>query len=308
MEESKIIQAFYGDDQDPHQLDDCALLPSGDLVTTDSMAEGIHFRLDWSRPEDVAVKLFTANLSDLSASGGSFQWALLNMGLPDQDNRDFVIPFAKQLQKEVHENGGRIVGGDTHRGASMNLTLTMGGGVLRHLERKTIHDGDVIYLSGPIGLSLLGYEILSKKGIVSSPELEKRAVDRHLRPRINLELRTKLVLDPRVHAAMDLSDGLAQDLPRLALASRRSIRIDLEKIPLAPGIEKDRDARFALQSGEEFELLFSGAPGLEKNYPEVFPIGVAVSQSPDPGVQFLEQGKEVVIKDRGYQHFRKGGV
>lgn len=291
ISESEIIRLFH---EDAHLLDDCAEIPDGPgllLVSTDSMSEGTHFRLDWSSPEDLAVKLVQINVSDLYASGARPEWCFLNLGLRPQVSSEFVRQFAAALRAELMAGKIKLLGGDTFRSRDIQLQLTMGGHAQRHITRNGGRSGDCLYITGAPGLSLAGYEALA--GRLTLPEnLRRAAVERHLRPRAAGPFDLA-----GVHAAMDLSDGIVQDSMRLARASGLKLTIDLDLLPMPEGLGSFLDRRRIATSGEELELLFLAPPEFRG-----FPACAIGSASEGSGVVFLEAGSEVPAAP-GFTHF-----
>ena len=341
MNESEIIELFYdgtGPRGSARYLDDCAELPqfygqipgqtSCTLVTTDSMTENIHFRLDWSEPEALAIKLFQVNMSDLCSSGGRPAFCLLNLGIPQKLGRDFLKRFAVALNAQLREYKCELIGGDTYRAMSLELTLTLGGPAKRRMTRTGGRPGDSVYLTGTVGLSLAGFrhlngsDVLPETPLTDIPRaartheartheevtLQSLALERHLRPRARVAWASALVEEPRVHAVMDLSDGLAQDAGRLARASDVFLDIDLERVPTDPALAGRMSAKEAVASGEEYELLFLGEPGLAFPFPCTC-IGRAVARSDmstadrESDVRFLLAGERVAVDDVGFCHF-----
>jgi thiamine-monophosphate kinase len=291
ISESDIIGLFQ---EDAHLLDDCAEIPPGPgilLVSTDSMSEGTHFRLDWSSAEDLAVKLVQINVSDLYASGAKPAWCFLNLGLRPELSSEFVRNFASGLKNELSRMGILLLGGDTFRSRDLQLQLTMGGHAQRHITRSGGRPGDHLYITGAPGLSLAGFEVLSGR-LELPPELRMQAVSRHLRP---------IAAGPfpleGVHAAMDVSDGIVQDSLRLARACGLQITIDLDALPVPRGLEAFVERRRTATSGEELDLLFLAPPGF-KGF-EAAAIGEAREGS---GVVFREQG-QVIVPRPGFSHF-----
>jgi thiamine-monophosphate kinase len=251
--------------------DDCARLDSATIVTTDSLAEGTHFRRDWSGPEDLAIKLWNVNVSDIAASGGDPEWCLLNLGLPSDTGDDWIREFAEALTAEVERDGGRLVGGDTYRSSLLTLTLTLAGKLPknhddsarpparsakqsnahdaashRYIDRRGARPDDAIYVTGAPGLSLLGYEILSGRRTRITKHgahraLYQAAVERHLRPRARLAWSRTLRKNADLHSMMDLSDGLYADLLRLVEANPGlRYEIDCALLPLSD-LRQERD-------------------------------------------------------------------
>lgn len=288
MRESEIIALFLSDSADVGQpLDDCARLDSGTIVTTDALVESTHFRLDWSGPEDLAIKLWNVNKSDIAASGGEPDWCLLNLGLPAHLDDDWLRIFAQVLRTQLKQDNARLLGGDTFRSPHLVLSLTLAGrltdnpiqsgGRPRQLTRDGSRPGDAIYVTGCPGLSLLGYQILSGlrpeiKATGPSQALHAAAIERHLRPRARLEWARLLRVNPSVHCMLDLSDGLYADLIRLAAANPMLIyEIDWHRLPVPDGptadLTDEQLRELALSSGEELELLFAAPPGLRLEFP-----------------------------------------
>ena len=173
--ESRIIRSLNPDSS----ANDCALIEHGGqayLYTTDSLAEGTHFRLDWSHPEDIAFKLLHVNLSDLLAAGGEPEFCLLNLGLPEYTDESFIQRFASYFRGLLQEYGCSLVGGDTFRSNGYLFSLTLSGPAL-YPRFRTASTNDGLYLSGTVGLSRWGYEILQEEG--RSESLSDFIVSRH---------------------------------------------------------------------------------------------------------------------------------
>jgi len=301
MDESSIIDMLFEKSELNPWDDDCALIEGKFLITTDSMSENTHFRRKWSTPEDLAIKLFHSNLSDISSSGGAAEWCLVNLGIPENIKEESTNIFIKSLVKEASLFHCKIIGGDTFRSESLQLTLTMGGKIKkRHLARKGGKAGDTLYITGNPGLSFLGLKYLSKT-IKSLPrELKNMALERHLRPRARMEWALKIAEEKKVHAGMDLSDGIFQDAEKLARASDVGLRIDMDKIPLIQGIEDYLSMEEIISGGEDYEIMFLGQAGLQFPFP-VTAIGLADSDF--TGVSYTQNGKIFDIKFTGFKHF-----
>jgi len=306
MDELQIISLFLkGNNRSPFSTpytDDCALIDHDIVITTDALAEHTHFRREWYTPEEIASKLFHVNLSDLVASGGTPEWCLLNLGLPQQLEEEFLVRFSKRLLDEIGQYGCRLVGGDTFRTSTLLFALTLGGHVTgRYVPRTGGRIGDTLYLTGSVGLALAGYEHLA--GITSlsqeEPALVSKALERHLRPRARTEWAARITGNEQVHAVMDLSDGLVQDAKKLAIAGNMALEIDLEKIPVDPAIAAIVPPEKAVQSGEEFELLFLAESELRFDFP-CTQIGRAI---PGQGVRFLRNGTPFPLEENGFHHF-----
>ena len=112
MKESEIIELFYEKDSIP--TDDCFFQKPNTLITTDSLIENTHFKLNWSKPSDIASKLVEVNISDILASGGFPTQCLLNLGFSFKTcNRKWVEIFAYSFKKKLKEYHINLIGGDT---------------------------------------------------------------------------------------------------------------------------------------------------------------------------------------------------
>ncbi|MCB1173610.1 MAG: thiamine-monophosphate kinase [Leptospiraceae bacterium] len=361
MRESDIIQLFFPD-ADTRRLDDCAALHVADsgqfqLHTTDSMVAGTHFRLDWSSPADLALKLVHCNLSDILSSGGQARSAFLNLGLPTGIPEDFIVEFARTLVAELERYSIDLAGGDTFRAPALFLSLHMIGCVHpllqaaqpRGIERRGGQPGDFLYLTGTVGRSLAGLQLLEQMssrqmGATSSVEgglerevhlantntaeshaenglashcrlqsqlagliqsqlssAEQGCVQHHLQPRCRYDLFADLIGRYKIHAMMDISDGLFPDAHRLAAAADLCLDMQLEKIPVA------ECARTLLQpddwifSGEELELLFLSPANIA--HPDIHCIGRATNQE-QSGVRWFREHQPIIpASGRAFTHF-----
>jgi thiamine-monophosphate kinase len=300
--------------------DDAAVLQVGGLqiaVTTDLMVEGVHFDLSFCSPADVGHRVMAANLSDLAAMGAKPAWGFWSLALAPKPRREVVEPLARGLVDLGREHGLALVGGDTTAAPQMAVNLCLMGLLegARPLLRSGARAGDAVCVTGPLGGSAGGLAWLAQGGNPSEPTAD-RAVQAYLRPRPRVAVGRALALSGRVTAMMDLSDGLASDLARLAKASGLGARVEADLIPLPnqlPTLAERLGAdplRWALSGGEDFELLFTCSP-------EDVPLlteaaaraedGTQVSQVgrmvPESGT-FLQSGEGLAdIAFTGYDHF-----
>ncbi|TGK84982.1 thiamine-phosphate kinase [Leptospira bourretii] len=298
MKESEIIRTLFGTTPPPE--DDCYFLAPNRLVTTDSLSEGTHFLHQWSSPQILAKKLVEVNVSDIVASGGKPNECFLNLGLSSVSRKkDWIRGFSKELRKSLDQYGMKLAGGDTFSSPTTQLALTVVGTVDKPWLRSGGKFDDYLYLTGTLGLSQLGYKTLKKK---SKDKTYKEAVERHLSPKSRYAISNKLKVF-KIHACMDITDGLIQDSERLALSSKGRLNIQIESVPLHPLAVQELGIDLCLGSGEELELLFLS--------PEILPTelaGIPVTmigkfEKGKPGVLFQKEGKRYLPKTRGFLHF-----
>ena len=222
--------------------DDCAVIGAPravrwSLLKADAVVEGVHFLRD-DDPRRVGWKALCRAISDVAAMGGVPEHALITIAVSRDDDVARVKALYAGLRRAARKFGVSIVGGETSRSPGplfVNVTLTGSVERTRCVLRSGARPGDVLFVTGRLGGSR------AAKHLDFTPRLaEARWLVTHFRP----------------HAMMDLSDGLAADLPRLARASRCGFTLDESRIPLSPGCAVAQ----ALSDGEDFELLFALSP------------------------------------------------
>ena len=308
VEEQELIRLL----NPANSSDDCALIEHGGqpyLYTTDSLAEGTHFRMDWSSPEDIAWKLLHVNLSDLLAAGGEPEFCLCNLGLPSVED-GFVHRFADALNALLEEQRISLVGGDTFRCATAFFSLTLSGPALQPRFRRAMA-GDDLYVSGTLGGSRTGYDWLKKNGMPEDRQSEfvdgngqgtipLNAIRRHLRPTAPMAAARQLNAMQEngfpIHGAMDVSDGIFADCLRFAQSAGLSLEVNLDQLPLHP--QCSGEARYAASSGEELELLIASSAALPDGFVRIGKFG----DSKDSKCSFLLHG-ERVEPEGGFEHF-----
>ena len=222
--------------------DDCAVIGGPRaarwlLLKTDVVLEGVHF-LRNDDPRRVGWKALCRAISDVAAMGGVPECALITIAVSRDDDVSRVKALYSGLRRAARKFGVSIVGGETSRSPGplfVNVALTGSVERTRCVLRSGARPGDVLFVTGRLGGSRAG------KHLDFTPRLaEARWLVENFRP----------------SAMMDLSDGLAADLPRLARASRCGYILDEANIPITRGCT----ARQALTDGEDFELLFTLSP------------------------------------------------
>ncbi len=228
--------------------DDAAVLELGGetlVLTHDSMVEGIHFLPD-ADPADIAWKLVATNLSDLAAKGARPMGVLLSYMLGRQDER-----FASGLAEVLQAYNVPLLGGDTTSGGqTRSFGLTAIGRATRCPvpSRSGAKPGDALYLTGPVGAAMMGFEAL-RDGTGADSAAYRRPAPL---------LREGEMLAPRVSAMMDVSDGLLLDSWRMAQASGVTFALDSAAVPIRCPEHRRADA---LRWGDDYQLLFTAPPG-----------------------------------------------
>jgi thiamine-monophosphate kinase len=299
--------------------DDCALLgvkPGEDVaVTTDLSLDGRHFRLDWHPAEAVGHRTLARGLSDLAAMGARPVAAFLSLGLPPELTRGLrgQKPWVERFYDgllalaEAHETP--LAGGDLAESPLALADIVLVGAVPtgKALKRSGARAGDGIYVTGRLGGAALGLELLSqsegKRRRQAHPELET-ALGPHLYPQPRLEQGQTLRRRGLATAAMDLSDGLSMDLPRLCGESGVAAEVDAALVPCFPGATLEQ----ALNGGEDYELLFTARAGVRMPRAiagvPVTRIGEIVARRKGQAtVTLVRAGKKTPLTAGGWEHF-----
>lgn len=304
--------------------DDCAALPMDDeicLLTKDILVEGTHFlnlpSTDWRLLGEKAAR---CNLSDLAAAGAQPVALLVGLVLPQDFAMDNVEKLYCGLASACKEVNANIVGGDTTRGAQVAISVTAVGKRPRTWAsclRSDARPGDFLYLTGPLGGSRAGLDLLlnPKTRALFSEEDAFELRDRHFIPPSRVAAAMALASRGERLAMLDISDSLYNEACLLAEASAVHVELWLDKVPIHPRaahycqVCRLDPYQFALFSGEEYELLIaSPTPRLEllEHFRQR---GVAAdliemgSVKTGSGCTVLQQGKPVEISDETFAHF-----
>ncbi len=306
--------------------DDAAVfkLSSGQIVvaTCDMFVEYIHFDLSTCEPFQVGWRAMTANLSDIAAMGCKPLFAMVSLGVPPETSIALIEQIYHGLTTVAVQHSAAVVGGDTVRSPErivIDVSLIGEPAGSRYLTRSGASSGDAIVVTGCPGQSAAGLKIALSGGDPRGKG-EKELVHAHLEPQARVEHGLFLAERDCVTAAIDLSDGLAQDLGHICEMSRVGAVIDLEKLPVSPylaeycGKNPKNAVRLCLSGGEDYELLFTvREDGLETLIPEWrsrfdLPATVIGGMTSEFSEVRLRDGDEVVpAHAAGYDHFRENG-
>ena len=276
--------------------DDCAVIPPW-VITTDALVEGIHFIKEQIPAYELGYKAVAVNVSDIAAMGGTPLYAFLSIALPSST----PVVWAKELVRGIKEGCEKwhiqLRGGDTVGSKKdLFLNITLLGSATKVKYRDLAEEGDIIYVTGPLGDSAAGLRALQNHR--STPLIQA-----HFHPEPSIEKGVYLASQDAVHAMMDLSDGLDVDLKRMLKASQKGAMIETTHIPFSHALkdicahEGWEPLELALTGGEDYCLLLTASKELKAPFP-LYPIG-AIIDNPRRLI-YLKKGKEIKIP---YQSF-----
>ncbi|MDQ3694187.1 MAG: thiamine-phosphate kinase, partial [Chloroflexota bacterium] len=239
------------------------------VITTDSLVEDIHFRFAWTDWASLGHKALAVNLSDLAAMGARPRLALVTLGLRGNEAVADVVALYQGLGELAERTGTLVAGGDIVRSPeALLIHMTVIGDVPAGpaLSRSGAREGDIIAVSGTLGASAAGLHLLEqgRSETDSSSMTGPMLIGAHLRPEPRLMLGQRL-LQESATAAMDLSDGLFGDLPKLLSASGVAAEVDAAEIPVAASVRAlfpDDWLELATRGGEDYELVFTAPPAV----------------------------------------------
>jgi len=247
--------------------DDCAVLTGGKdfCVSSDLFLEDVHFRRDYFSAADIGYKALAVNISDIAAMGAKPVAFTMDLMVPSTLDNEFWNDFFKSMSMLARQNDMVLAGGDLSRADKLGVSISIFGvaGSTGFLKRQNCAYGDILFTIGDIGLARTGLMALEAAG-EKAREALPAAVLAHLRPKPKVMIGT-LLNAAGVKGLMDVSDGLARDLPRFLgpeLGADLTITPDSlngNVTTFAQTIDVD-PVEFALLGGEDYALLGAVSP------------------------------------------------
>jgi thiamine-monophosphate kinase len=296
--------------------DDAAVWRSGGsytIATTDTMVAGVHFLPGAVGWRDVGWKALAVNISDIAAMGGTPTFALVTLCLPQDTPVDAVDQLYGGLRECAAAHGVTVAGGDVVSAPVFSITIALAGdasidaaGAPLLLRRDAAKAGDVIAVTGPLGGSAAGLRALTDG--LPMTDARRRLIERHMRPRPRLEA-ARAAIAAGICCAIDVSDGLVQDLDHVCAASAVGAELQLDRLPSDAdliAVYPDDAVQMAATGGEDYELLLIGAEaaiadassGLASRLPVIGRVAEGA-----PRVRVLDaRGSDVVLASRGWDH------
>jgi thiamine-monophosphate kinase len=298
--------------------DDAALLRCARdtllVAAVDTLVAGRHFLVD-SAPRSIGHRSLAVNLSDLAAMGATPAWATLALTLPAADGH-WLEGFSRGLLELAGAHGVELVGGDTTAGP-LTISVQILGQVERGtaLRRSGAQAGDILAVTGTLGDAGAGLALAMGAMSVRDPSAASLLIERFEYPTPRVQFGS----DARgiASAAIDLSDGLTGDLPKLARASGLAAQVDVGRLPLSGALlssttqEQARD--WALAAGDDYELLVA-VP--ERRFAELAAAAARLNLTltaigalrTGSGVTWSLDGMPFAAPATGYDHFRRAST
>jgi thiamine-monophosphate kinase len=307
--------------------DDAAVLDAGNdyiLISTDLLAEGIHFDLAFTPLQHLGHKAVSVNVSDIAAMNGKAEQIVVSIALSNRFSVEAVDALYEGIRAACDQYNVDLVGGDTsasHSGLIISITAIGRVAKDKVVYRSGAKPNDIICVTGDLGSAYVGLQVLEreKEVYLSNPDMQpllekfEYMVGRQLRP----IARTDIVFEldeagVKPTSMIDVSDGLASELFHLGKNSIVGVRIFEDKIPIDQITYETTALDFkidpvtcALNGGEDYELLFTIHPDdyeKIKNHPDIHMIGY-VHENANEHLLITKQGNVLPLKAQGWNHF-----
>ncbi len=280
------------------------------LSSTDTMVDGVHFTHRTTPWRDLGWKAMVSNLSDIAAMGGTPTFALVTLGL----NKDLPVSDVEEAYQGIIEACRQydtvVAGGDLVESPTTFITISMHG--LHNgtpLKRSAARSGDLLAVTGALGASRGGLELM--QGRVDVPSVVAAPLRHaHRRPVPRLD-EGRVLAEEGVLAAMDISDGLVDDLRKMMSASGTAADLDAWLVPVDPSLQKafpGHSANMALTGGEDYQLLYAAPQTVMQRtlarIPDAVVIGRVLTGPPGYVTVRDREGNDLHDMARGWDHFR----
>jgi len=283
-----------------------------ELITTDILVEGTHFRLSYTGWYDLGWKSIAINISDIYAMGGRPQYALVSLAMPGLREIENVLEMYEGMIDVCNRYDIAIAGGNISASDNVVINITLTGMAENSLmTRSSSKAGDLIAVFGYPGLSAAGLKALKEQRNLD-PESMKLFKNAHLHPEPRLDVGAKLAACG-VKTAIDISDGVLSDLAHVCEASKVSAVIHTKDLPVHPQLKQHFEHDYIdmiLTGGEDYELLFAAPRQVMDTVIDVMKpaptiIGEIITGKPGEITIFDAAGKPITVDSRGWDHYKR---
>ncbi|MCV2525523.1 MAG: thiamine-phosphate kinase, partial [Candidatus Lightella neohaematopini] len=243
--------------------DDCALLSINSnkyfiAISTNSLVSGVHFLPDVN-PSNLGYKIVVINISDIIAMGAKPKWITMSLILPKYDEY-WLSLFSNELFKQLDYYNISLIGGNLSSGNLLSITVTIYGiiPIDKQLTKFGMNVNDMIYVTGTLGDSAYGLEILKKNIKIFNKKHKLYFIDKHLRPKPPVKFGQKIRMI--ANSATDISDGILKEIYNMVNTTKYSAKIYLNRLPLSNKLKNYVNYYNALNlicNSEDYELCFT---------------------------------------------------
>ncbi|RYZ81253.1 MAG: thiamine-phosphate kinase [Proteobacteria bacterium] len=286
------------------------------VIAQDMMIQDVHFKTEYFSAADLGYKSLAVNLSDFAAMGAKPHFAHVSLALPKPMDDVWIQNFYEGMTSLADAHGVEVVGGDLSLSPGpIIIDVNLTGEVKTPFTRGNAQAGDFLAVTGPLGVSHAGMLALQKELYIFAESTQK-----HLRPKPRLDvmdLLTKNNFGPEdIHAVMDCSDGLINDVSQMAKPKNLGLRLSVADFPIESDAEgfalslSQSALQWFLWGGEDYELLMAVSPQkkdelkfvFENNNMDLFFIG-KFNDSATLTLQSADGTVEEITEFQGWSHF-----
>ncbi len=281
------------------------------VISVDTYNEGNHF-LDFKNPELVIKKIIRSSISDLICKGVNPKFYFISgSGNKKKFSKNNLLKISKSLSQEQKKYKIFLSGGDTIFSNKLSFSITSVGYTKKIVYRNNAKFNDDIYVTGNLGDSFVGLQILKKK-IKVKKKIRDYFINKYYKPDININF-TKILLK-YANTSIDISDGLIDDLKKMINRQYLSYTLNQNKVPISKNLTKlisDKNLQKSklISNGDDYQILFTASPNKSriiknvsrKKGVKLTKIGKIISGNVKSSI-IDEKGKQIVIKSTGYTH------
>ncbi len=281
------------------------------VVSVDTYVEGIHF-INFKKPDLVIKKIIRSSISDIICKGVRPKYYFISgSGNKRSFSSSNLKKISKSLKQEQKKYSIFLCGGDTVYSDKLSFTVTTVGFSNKIIFRNSAKLNDDIYVTGNLGDSFAGLNILKKK-IHTNNYLNNYFENKYYLPNLHLELSNKLLTF--ANTSIDISDGLITDLEKLINKQKLSYKLDLGNIPISKNLkklltQKKKDKIFYISQGDDYQILFTANSTKSRIINKTAKsLGIKISKigkicSNLQKSQIIDQkGNKIAVKVKGYSH------
>tara|TARA_S200000501_G_scaffold62071_1_gene52669 strand:- start:801 stop:1754 length:954 start_codon:yes stop_codon:yes gene_type:complete len=315
MQEFDLIQKYFSKISNKHALslnDDVFFdKRKGLVISIDTYNLGYHF-LNFKRPDLVIKKIIRSSISDLICKGVIPKFYFISgSGNKNSFSRKNLFKISQSLKQEQRKYGISLCGGDTTFSNALSFSVTSVGYSKKIIYRNNVKPNDNIYVTGNLGDSFIGLQILKKK-ITFNKKINNYFIKKYYQPDIQISLTKKLL--SFANSSIDISDGLIADLDKMINNQFYSYQIDIERVPTSNYLSmiiknyKLKKSKI-ISNGDDYQILFTASPNKSRIIEETSSIcGVKITKigkiiSGNKKASVIDQkGKKILFKNKGYFH------
>ena len=281
------------------------------VISIDTYVQGTHF-IDFKKPDLVIKKIIRSSISDLICKGVKpLYYFISGSGNKKTFSNTSLKKISKSLDQEQKKYKIFLCGGDTVLSNKLSFSITSVGFSKKIIPRNNAKLGDDIYVTGNLGDSFVGLNIL-KKNFNLNQKLNKYFISKYYMPNLHLKLIDDLFFF--ANSSIDISDGLVSDLEKLINNQKFSYKLDLASIPISENLKKlislnGLNKKNFVSQGDDYQILFTANSSKSRIIKKIsYSFGIKISKigkicSHLDNNEIIDQkGKKITLKNKGYNH------